>query len=203
MAVNQHALVSTLRKFEAEFNTGISEFGLISLLQAAPHHVFDRDALRDSLTLFQCHFVLFNALYVLRDQWFEERRQVLDIHATNIQLSTEKACDNTVTADDPLRSYYLDWSHFDSTSAHDVDALIDSFWTRMGNPVVAVDEHDVFRAKALLTIPDESVLSKTLVKKHYHRQQHLHHPDKGGDGALAGQLSWAKQVLLQWCDHKE
>lgn len=203
MAENEQALVATLRKLETEFVEGISEFGLISLLQAAPYHVFDSDALRDNLTLFQCHFVLFNALYTLRDQWFDERRQVLDIHATNIQLRTEKEGCNTVTTDDPLRSYYLDWSHFNSTSAQDVEALINSFWERMGNPVLAVDEHDVNRAKALLDIPDESVLSKSVIKKHYHRQQHLHHPDKGGDGALAGKLSWAKQVLLQWCDHAE
>lgn len=201
MVVNQQALVRTLRAFEAEFTAGISEFALITRLQSAPYRVFDRDALADNLTMFQCHFVLFNALYQLRDQWFDERGLLLDIHTTSIEIRGEKAGPHAVMADDPLRTYYLDWSHFTSTSMQDVEALIDSFWERMGNPKVPANENDVRQAKALLGIPFDKTLSKSLIKKHYHKQQHLHHPDKGGNNVQAGKLSWANEVLLQQCEH--
>lgn len=58
---------------------GLSEHSLINLLQQEPHCFFDEQALRDSHTLFQTHFLLFHCLYRLQKQWAEARFAVLEI----------------------------------------------------------------------------------------------------------------------------
>lgn len=194
------ALYQALESMEADFRNGISEYTLISKLQKPPFELLDEQALRDNLLLFQCHFVLFNLLYTLQVQWAQEGKGWLDILATNIVLLPTQELSNRLTLPDPLRVYYLDWNNLDATQREDVDELIEGFWVKMGRaatPVVTSGE--MAQARALLEISEEAVLDKTLVKKHYRRLQHLHHPDKGGDNTLSRQLIWAYEVLISHC----
>ena len=80
-------LVDILSTMTDLFRQGVSEYQLISKLKNPPYSVFDDEALRDPLVLFKTHFVLFHALYCLRNQWRMSGIGELDIHALNIQLS--------------------------------------------------------------------------------------------------------------------
>lgn len=151
-------LVDMLSTMTDLFRQGVSEYQLISKLKNPPYSVFDYEALRDPLVLFKTHFVLFHALYCLRDQWRMSGVGELDIHALNIQLSAPtSSCDSAyesfqksnqkssqdsssnsdetqnhaVDAHDALASYYLNWSNFEETDKESVEALLDSFWTQM------------------------------------------------------------------------
>lgn len=153
-------LVDILSTMTDLFRHGVSEYQLISKLKNPPYSVFDDEALRDPLVLFKTHFVLFHALYCLRNQWRMSGIGELDIHALNIQLSAPtSSCDSAyksfqkssqkssqdssddndepenhaVDAHDALASYYLNWSNFEETDKESVEALLDSFWTQMGH----------------------------------------------------------------------
>mmetsp|Transcript_16093 Transcript_16093/g.50599 ORF Transcript_16093/g.50599 Transcript_16093/m.50599 type:complete len:92 (-) Transcript_16093:35-310(-) len=78
----QALLQEVLSSFQSQFVEGISEFEIITLLKQPPYSLFDEDALRDSLMLFQTHFVLFHSLYRLRNEWREQKVGELDIAAT-------------------------------------------------------------------------------------------------------------------------
>ena len=190
---NQRRLIAALEACQKEFATGISEYALIRLLQSERFLLLDEDALRDSLTLFQCHFMLFNGLYQLRDKWVKADKGWLSIHATAIVLQPLTHSEAGLAEADPLQAYYLDWANLDQTNKQDVDDLISDFWLRMGNTLTPAEEQ---KARQILEFNPDEALSKSLVKKRYYKLQHHHHPDKGGDGEAASDLTWAYNVLV-------
>lgn len=187
----------TLYAMQSRFEAGISEFELISLLQKSPYSLFDEAALRDSLALFRCHFILFHCLYRLQDEWLAEKQGLLNIHTTSIRLETLAVSTETPALADPLRDYYLDWNNFDSTGKEDVDALIDSFWVKMGSGIhMSADENTINEARNVLEIAPDIRLTRSLIKKQYRHLLHRHHPDKGGENPVAAELVRACEVLL-------
>lgn len=173
-------LVDILSTMTDLFRQGVSEYQLISKLKNPPYSVFDDEALRDPLVLFKTHFVLFHALYCLRNQWRMSGIGELDIHALNIQLSAPtSSCDSAyessqksskkssqdssdnsdepenhaVDAHDALASYYLNWSNFEETDKESVEALLDSFWTQMGHAQFETyTDHEIDDAHQVLGI---------------------------------------------------
>jgi hypothetical protein len=107
----QFLLQEILNAFQSQFTAGISEFELITALKQPPYSLFDEDALRDPLTLFQTHFVLFHSLYHLRNEWREQKVGELDIRATQIKLDSILSFDADLQVADPLADYYLDWTN--------------------------------------------------------------------------------------------
>lgn len=190
--MNQQKLIESLNHLLPQFSQGISEFELIKVLQSEPYCIFDKDALRDELRMFQCHFILFNALYRLRDQWFDEQIGYIDIVVTRIQISSWTAQHSTMAKLDPLREYYLDWRNFDNTAKQDVLEMIEEFWNAMGS-VEACSEQDLIAAEAILGV--ERTMEISDLKRTYKHHLHLHHPDKGGDLEKAQQIDWAFRVL--------
>ena len=79
-------LEDSLLLLKPTLTLGISEFDLIALLKRPPYSLFDEDALRDPLMLFQTHFLVFHALYKLQIKWRESGEGRLDIHTTKILL---------------------------------------------------------------------------------------------------------------------
>src|SRR5690606_39655129 len=63
------------------------EFELIRELSAPPYSLFQPDCLRDSLSMYRVHFLLFHALYLLRDQFHQEQLGSLEISPLRIQLT--------------------------------------------------------------------------------------------------------------------
>lgn len=177
----------------------LKEFELIQLLQAPPYSVIDKKALRSELSLFRTHFLLFHALYRLRDQWREEGLFDLHIDALHIQLKplqdSRSSATTGIERDDKLRRYYLNWDEFTSTTEADVTELLNSFWQGIaGVPSISEAQQkaalDVLKLEAM---PE----SRSVLRRHYLQMVHRCHPDKGGSSEQVEQVIQAYQVLAQ------
>lgn len=156
--------------------------------------LLSRDYGRDSLALFQAHFIIMNGLYQLADRFDIEQQGYLSISALSIVLNTaandsssQQLASNRRSA---LAQYYLDWENFSQASPESVDALLNDFWTRY----VAQDErHD---ALALLGLQDPVTYIE--VKRRYREQAMALHPDRGGSNEALAQLNNAMEVLKRY-----
>lgn len=197
-------LLDVLTTYRGEFEKGISEYALIGLLKQPPHHIFNDHALRDSNTLFNTHFVLFHALYRLRQQWREADTGELTIHATCIELKPlsgypRPGHSQHISKADPLAAYYLDWQNFESTGKADVDAMLNDFWRRMtGSKAVADSKEVIEHAHHTLGLQVQGEMTLATLKTYYRRRLLKAHPDKGGSQALARQVIYAYQSLLRY-----
>lgn len=192
-------LLDALDTFYADFQDGISEYALLKKLQAPPWQLFNDADLQQSLSLFQCHFLLFHALYLLRDDLRVRQIGELDIHTTAIKLLPLNVNQAGLVTDDPLRDYYLDFTHWEATQQDEVDRLLDTFWQHYlrGGPLP--DASQIGDAQRVLEWPEDVTLERAAVKKQYRRLQHRCHPDKGGSTEDAQALSAAYQTLLSAC----
>lgn len=172
---------------------GISEYELIKALQQPPWLLFGDLNLSDSLAMFRCHFVLFNALYTFSDELREKGLGELDIHTLSIRLKPVTTFDAAITTHDGLRTYYLDWTNFSQTTTADVDVLLNDFWRRMEGKAASASE--VKEALITLELVETDNLTVTLVKKQYRKLLQQHHPDKGGSTASAQAISHAYRVV--------
>ncbi|MDT8383484.1 MAG: DNA-J related domain-containing protein [Gammaproteobacteria bacterium] len=169
---------------------GLSEYELIMALEAEHGADFSRDQLRDPLSLFQTHFLLFHALYRLRDQLWESRIARLDIHTLGIRLLPFKTAGAAQLAEhDPLRDYYLDLNHLNITQAGDVEKLLTQFWARF------VGDDD--RRQALATLELEDPVDWPAIKTQHRRLAMQHHPDRGGDEARLQAINVAMDILAR------
>lgn len=189
----QAQLIEILDDILKDVNPSISEYELIQILQQPPYQVFEENALRDPLALFQCHFVLFNGLYQLQKRWLDNRCGLLDIVGTTINIHTAIEPKAALTTDDPLRDYYLDWSNLTDTTITDIEQLLDGFWHKMAGQTQSISSNDKQKALSVLAVASDYCLAD--IKAQYRRMQHIHHPDKGGKLEAAQQIEWAYQVL--------
>ncbi len=196
-----NALVTLLAQWQDILREGTSEYELIRALQAKPLAFFSEQAMRDPLLLFQTHFTLYNALYQLKDIWLESQQGLLEIHGTRIHLHAYQPQDPALTHADPLRTYYLDWKNFDTTSKQDVEDLLDTFWTRMTGEDAASQSNQqrIDEAMAILDIAGDTHLSKAVLKRQYRKCLHDCHPDKGGRAEDTRNVVNAYSVLLEHC----
>ena len=178
-----------------EHPRGISEHALLTDLQKPPYYFFATDALKNSLSLFQTHFMLFHCLYRLQKRWLESGRGRLQISALNIVLEP-LSIDQAITAvnlnasklessnmqtsqlqfADPLAQYYLNLDHFTSTTHEDVNILLAGAWKKLFNPVSSgcfTESLELMELTLPLTLAD--------LKAQYRRLAQRYHPDKGGD----------------------
>lgn len=182
---------------------GLTEHQLLKLLQQAPHDFFAEDALRDPLLLFQTHFLLFHCLYLLKQRWCITQQAALDISALLIikrpfmvNKSEPQVGDNKVHSllhTDPLAQYYLDWSHFSSTTEKDVETLLNSFWRKVFSPQ---DEGSIQQSLTIMQL--EAPVPTAQLKVQYRRLAQSHHPDKGGDSEYFKEICQAFHQLKQY-----
>ncbi len=184
----------------------ISEYELMRYLAEEGFSEFKPDL--DPLILFRAHFLLFHLLYRLQDQWFFESRGRLSIYTTDIHLQEMAFVANSVEGsgqgsgqdllqDDPVKSYYLDYSEFLNTQEDDVLSLLDDFWRKMaGYPIHSISQEDRLQAQQRLGLEGQT-LSMQSVKLQFRALCQLHHPDKGGDPQVFRQICDAKEVLVQ------
>lgn len=171
---------------------GCSEYELIQQLKARHSRHIPDLPLTDRLVLFRTHFVLFNALYRLRDQLWAEQRGHLQISALCTCLLPYQAGCAGLSEHDPLRDYYLDVQHLRETSASDVDKLLASFWTRLQGG----DEKHA--ALELFELHEEQHLDLHTIKYRYRQLVSLHHPDRGGSTGRLQSINQAMEILQRY-----
>ena len=144
----------------------------------------------DTLALFRAHFILFHALYRLRERLAAERRWGVEIHCMKTRLlPSGDGGGSGIGRHDPLRDYYLDLDQLAHTDREEVDALLAGFWQRVG-------AHDQ-RAEALAVLELEEPAGLDEIKRQYRRLASRHHPDRGGDKGRLQAINAAMETLAR------
>lgn len=161
------------------------EFDIISHLQSLGR--LPKNCLSTSLSLFRCHFLVFNALYRLQLLARIKGSYQLEISSLLIELSKPDAASTQESPDtkseanfelrghDKLALFYLDLSQLNQTKEEDVNVLLNQFWQQY----LHSDEKD--KALAVLGLEEHAeTIDFTAIKKQYRRLAMKHHPDRGG-----------------------
>jgi hypothetical protein len=169
---------------------GLGEHALMRLLHAEGQAGFQPEALREPLALFRAHFRLFHVLYRLRDELLAARAGILAIGPLCIALKPYHPGSGPAVAEsDPLRDYYLDPSHLESTTADDVARLLAAFWSRF--------EARSQREQALAVLGLGDPVDGPTIKRRYRALAMCHHPDRGGDPERFRAVRRAFEVLVR------
>lgn len=166
---------------------GLSEHRLIELLREPPHALLPRLRLDDTLGLFQSHFLLFHALYRLRERLWREESGELSISPQLIRIGLYRPGEAALCPGDALRDYYLDLSQLEQTGEQELDELLNGFWRRLR----AGDA----RQEALAVLELDDAVDFTVIKQQYRRLVMRHHPDRGGEAEQMQALNEAFAVL--------
>lgn len=172
---------------------GLSEYDVLRLLQRERGESFFAEPFRSHLALFQAHFLLFNALYRLRERLARagDYAVAIDVHRIALQPFDRGAPggSRTISPADPLRDYYLDISQLANTDADEVEQLLGGFWARY----LAQEG----RAAALAELGLADPVDRLQIRRRYRRLAMEHHPDRGGDTDAFRRLLAAKRLLEQ------
>ena len=103
---------------------GCSEYELIQQLKARHSTHIPNLPLLDKLVLFRTHFLVFNALYRLRDRLWGAGESSLQISPLCVMLLPYQPGSSAITENDPLRDYYLDMSNLRDTDEQEVERLL-------------------------------------------------------------------------------
>lgn len=183
-------LMEQLLELLRQIPDGLSEHQLIRCLRAAHCTHIPQLPLADRLVLFRTHFLLFNALYRLRDRLWQERSAHLEIGPLLIRLLPWREGAQELAAHDPLRAYYLDEAHLRDTTARDVERLLQSFWTRMHGG----EE----RQAALELFGLDSRADYAAIRLRYRQLVSRHHPDRGGSTTRLQSINKAMEILERY-----
>ncbi len=152
---------------------GITEHKLIKLLRSGNQDILPHGQLHDPLALFQIHFIVFHALYQLRDQLWQQQQGQLEIAPLIIQLQPYRTGQQAISQNDPLRAYYLDLDNLETTRERDVDELLSAFWRKLGS--------GDGRKTALEELGLCDPVDDETIKQTWRQLVMQHHPDRGGD----------------------
>ena len=186
-------LQTQLHHLLAAAPAGLGEYQLIQQLQACQRQYLPDLPLSDPLVLFRTHFMLFNALYRLRDHLWATQSGSLQISALHIQLLPYQPGSHELAEHDPLRDYYLDLSQLEQTRAQDVTRLLQSFWTRLHSADDKQAALELFELSENSTPPDLSA-----IKHRYRQLVSQHHPDRGGSTERLQSINKAMEVLERY-----
>ncbi|MBL8259965.1 MAG: DnaJ domain-containing protein [Candidatus Competibacteraceae bacterium] len=171
---------------------GLSEYALLKQLRTCNKGFAEFDA-RQPLSLFRGHFLLFHALYRLRDRVRQERRGWLAIEPLAIVLHPSPAETLPMQASlappeaDHLREWYGDWNRWETATAADVLE-----WLRQFRVLRQAGGQ---RARALAALGLQDPVDQTAIRQQYRRLAMQHHPDRGGDGLRLREINAAWAVL--------
>jgi DnaJ-domain-containing protein 1 len=172
---------------------GLAEYLLIQQLKAGHCTHIPNLPLTDKLVLFRTHFLLFNALYQLRDRLWGEQSAYLQISPLCIQLLPYQAGSDELTVHDPLRDYYLNLDNLRDTDEEDVEKLLASFWTRMQGG------EEKLAALELFELADQpQALNIATIKHRYRQLVSQHHPDHGGSTTRLQSINKAMEILKRY-----
>ncbi|MES2821500.1 MAG: DNA-J related domain-containing protein [Pseudomonadota bacterium] len=172
---------------------GCSEYLLIQALRrrGSPH--IPDASLTDTLVLFRTHFLVFNALYRLRERLWQQQNAHLAISPLCLQLLPYQAGRAALSEHDPLRDYYLNPKHLQETGRDEVEQLLTDFWKRLRGG-------DEKRAALELFELDAADTTMTLARiKHRYRQLvSQHHPDRGGSHERLQSVNLGMEILERY-----
>lgn len=173
-----------------------TEQELIASLQGPRYALFGKDALREPLTLFQTHFLLFHCLYKLRERWREQKTYELFIHTLNIECRPWQGGTSALAENDALAAYYLDLNQLGTTSGADVESMLDDFWRRMGHSSTSRNKTGMSAEEAWQVMDLKPPVSRVFIKTQYRKLVHKYHPDKGGSVTKMQQIQKAYHRIL-------
>lgn len=171
---------------------GLSEYRLLQTLREGRCSHLPSLALSDRLVLFRSHFLLFNALYRLRDRLWSEASGHLQIDPLCIRLLPYARGEHALTEHDPLRDYYLDLNQLRDTDDAEVARLLSSFWTRMQGG----DEKRA--ALELFEMEEHLPVTAARIKQRYRQLVSIHHPDRGGSNERLQSINLALEILQRY-----
>lgn len=153
---------------------------------------------RESLSLFQAHFLVMNALYQLRQSFPAKGVGRLFISTlstvftpANSPSDTEQSGSQELTEENgKLTEYYLSWDNLTSASDDSVDQLLKSFWRRYGG------QED--RQNALYLLELQEPVTMQQIKRRYREKAMSWHPDRGGSNEQLAELNNALGVLKRY-----
>ncbi|HBX54949.1 DNA-J related domain-containing protein [Pseudomonas sp. UBA2684] len=172
---------------------GLGEYQLIQQLKSRHCTHIPNLPLTDKLVLFRTHFLLFNALYSLRERLWGEQAGYVQISPLCIQLLPYQAGSAELSPHDPLRDYYLDLHNLRDTDERDVAKLLASFWTRMQGG------EEKQAALELFELGDsQQPLNLAAIKHRYRQLVSQHHPDRGGSTSRLQSINKAMEILERY-----
>ncbi|SNX50310.1 Chaperone protein DnaJ [Vibrio thalassae] len=128
--------------------------------------------------LFKRNFLLMNALFQLQELLLPE--QWLQVEAMDIQLLPYNPREHQIIDSDPLREYYLDWSHYEA-EVGEVRRLLEDFWQRYAY-FVGASKVTVSRTTALKSFGLNEWATQKEIRQAWRRLALRWHPDReGGD----------------------
>ncbi|WP_158969278.1 DNA-J related domain-containing protein [Paraglaciecola sp. L3A3] len=187
-------LQNILRDIVVNASDGLTEYELLKQLQSPAYRVFQQQDLQDPLVLFQTHFIIFNALYHLKQTYLQEQLGILEISCLSIRLTPWQPGQAGLQQQDKLAEYYLNWQHLAETDQQAVEKLLDSFWQGLsGNSTKSTATMSTDEALKVLELTELSC--PQIIKKQYRKMLHKHHPDKGGSTSHTRLLHQAYESL--------
>ena len=172
---------------------GLGEYQLIQQLKDRHCTHIPHLPLTDKLVLFRTHFLLFNALYHLRERLWGEQAGFVQIDPLCIQLLPYQAGRAELSEHDPLRDYYLDLKQLSDTDERDVEKLLTSFWTRMQGGEEKRAALELFELA-----DDPHSLNLAAIKRRYRQLVSQHHPDRGGSTTRLQSINKAMEILERY-----
>ena len=188
-SLTEDTFASTLLSILRAYPEGLSEYDFLTEVWQSGSTALPKAEDSDPLQLFRAHFLLFNALYRLRDKLWAAQSGTLEISPLHIMLHPYiQGQDGTAVAQsDALREYYLDEANLHKADSEEVEGMLERFWERFA----ANDElHD-----ALAVLGLEAPVDFVTVKRRYRELTMKHHPDRGGSKEMIQQLNTALDVL--------
>ncbi|MBK1647834.1 DNA-J related domain-containing protein [Rhabdochromatium marinum] len=193
-----HDVLQRLFEILTRHPAGLSEYELLRELEGDAQTAFAQAPFRNDLALFQAHFLLFNALYRLRDQLAATGQAWLDIDVLRIVLrfhnEAGSARPGALARPDPLRAYYLDIHQLAQTDAEQLAEWLGDFWMHY----FAQEGRTAALAELGLSDP----VNAQQIRRRYRELAMQHHPDRGGDIEAFRRLQSARQVLERCGSHK-
>ncbi|MCP5160521.1 MAG: DnaJ domain-containing protein [Hahellaceae bacterium] len=179
----------------------ISEYNLIRKLQQSPYYLFEALNFHLPAELFSAHFLLFHALYQIKEDLQKEQRKTVIINPLAISLVFSKRHgeteisehQTTLQCDDhneALRLYYSDLNNLHRTTEADINDMLLQLWTKLHSPT-ELEKH----LKVLKLTPGVSFID---IKRRYRQLATIHHPDKGGCNTKQQELNSAMQFLKRY-----
>lgn len=186
-------LLQPLDDFLQQHPEGVDELTLIRHLQQ--QQLLPQQSLSDQYSLFQIHFLLFHALYLLRNRLRSAQQGEITIHALKIQRLDYQPQSPGLISPDPLADYYLDLSQLQQTGREDVIAMLTQFWHQLGT---SPQQRDTDYQQALATLNADETMSLSDIKRHYRKQVMQHHPDRGGETTALQHLNHAMKIVNRY-----
>lgn len=187
----QHLLIAVEHELRTR-PSGINELELIKTLQKPPWELLGPVNFHDPGELYPAHFLVFHALYRLRDLVARQgEAMVISPLVIRLYQSPVVAGSGPVAEQDGLREFYLDLTQYELPE-ESIHKMMDDFWS--GRTVHKPRQEDTLSAASTLgfdTVPRDF----SQVKYRFRRAVMQAHPDRGGDTKTIQSLNEAFSIL--------